>query len=386
MAWQGGGVAGIDVGGTFTDLLIYETGSNFEHVRLAKIPTTAGNQADGVLGALAAAGARAGAPRPHHSRHHHHHQRRAGAQGSRKVRPHHHARLPRHFRSSAAARGPALRHDGHLRAADPASSCASRSTSASSAAGEVLMPLDAEAVARLPRRCSCGRAAKAFVIHFLHAYANPVHELAAGEIAARALAQRLRHARTTRCCRSFASTSAAPRPPSTPPCSRSSIATCGGLTRRARRAQGFSATCCVMNGNGGTVAARLVAREAAKTIMSGPASGCDGARPPPWPNRAYANAITYDMGGTVHRCRAHPRRHAEAAGGDRPSTTACRSTCRWWMCAASGRGGGSIAAIDAAGMLEVGPHVGGLRARTHLLWPRRPRAHHHRRQPGAGPA
>ena len=54
-------VAGIDVGGTFTDLLIYETGPNIEHVRLAKIPTTAGNQADGVLGALAAAGSRAGA-------------------------------------------------------------------------------------------------------------------------------------------------------------------------------------------------------------------------------------------------------------------------------------------------------------------------------------
>ena len=28
-----------------------------------------------------------------------------------------------------------------------------------------------------------------------------------------------------------------------------------------------------MNGNGGTVSARLVAREAAKTVMSGPASG-----------------------------------------------------------------------------------------------------------------
>ena len=38
-------VVGIDVGGTFNDLLLYETGAGREHVRLAKIPTTAANQA-----------------------------------------------------------------------------------------------------------------------------------------------------------------------------------------------------------------------------------------------------------------------------------------------------------------------------------------------------
>ena len=40
-------VAGIDVGGTFTDLLLYETGDGGAHVRLAKIPTTIANQAAG---------------------------------------------------------------------------------------------------------------------------------------------------------------------------------------------------------------------------------------------------------------------------------------------------------------------------------------------------
>ena len=40
-------VVGIDVGGTFTDLLLYETGAGGERVRLAKIPTTAANQAAG---------------------------------------------------------------------------------------------------------------------------------------------------------------------------------------------------------------------------------------------------------------------------------------------------------------------------------------------------
>src|SRR2546423_15374600 len=56
-------VAGIDVGGTFTDLLLYEAGPEGSRVHLAKIPTTAPNQADGVVAAIAQAGVR---PRPLH--------------------------------------------------------------------------------------------------------------------------------------------------------------------------------------------------------------------------------------------------------------------------------------------------------------------------------
>ncbi len=51
-------VAGIDVGGTFTDLLLYEAGPEGSRVQLAKIPTTIANQADGVLAAIAQAGVR----------------------------------------------------------------------------------------------------------------------------------------------------------------------------------------------------------------------------------------------------------------------------------------------------------------------------------------
>jgi N-methylhydantoinase A len=49
-------VAGIDVGGTFTDLLMYERGAASPEIRLAKVPTTLPNQAVGVLSAIAAAG------------------------------------------------------------------------------------------------------------------------------------------------------------------------------------------------------------------------------------------------------------------------------------------------------------------------------------------
>src|SRR6185369_10056214 len=41
---------GVDVGGTFTDLILMDEATG--QVRIAKVPTTVRNQADGVLGAL----------------------------------------------------------------------------------------------------------------------------------------------------------------------------------------------------------------------------------------------------------------------------------------------------------------------------------------------
>ena len=48
-------LAGIDVGGTFTDLILVDDISG--EVKLAKVPTTIDNQAFGVLAAIEAAGA-----------------------------------------------------------------------------------------------------------------------------------------------------------------------------------------------------------------------------------------------------------------------------------------------------------------------------------------
>src|SRR6185295_5534605 len=48
-------LVGVDVGGTFTDLVLVDALSGA--VRVAKVPTTLRNQADGVLAAVAAAGA-----------------------------------------------------------------------------------------------------------------------------------------------------------------------------------------------------------------------------------------------------------------------------------------------------------------------------------------
>ena len=116
-------VAGIDVGGTFTDLLLYEAGpeaaaSGWPRFRppLPTRPTACWRRSP-------QARCQPGRSRPRHPRHHHHHQRRARAQGGQ-GRADHHARLPRHARARPAHAAEALRHDRHVRAADPARAAA----------------------------------------------------------------------------------------------------------------------------------------------------------------------------------------------------------------------------------------------------------------------
>ena len=112
-----------------------------------------------------------------------------------------------------------------------------------------------------------------------------------------------------------------------------------------------------MNGNGGTVAARLVAREAAKTIMSGPASGVMAAAAT-LAQSGVANAITYDMGGTST--------DVALIHGGVPQVSS-EITIDYGLpihvpmvdVRSVGAGGGSIASINAAGMLQVGPQSAG---------------------------
>ncbi|MCS5634701.1 MAG: hydantoinase/oxoprolinase family protein, partial [Candidatus Marinimicrobia bacterium] len=48
-------IVGVDVGGTFTDLVLFDTET--ESVKIAKVPSTPENQAFGVMQALESAGA-----------------------------------------------------------------------------------------------------------------------------------------------------------------------------------------------------------------------------------------------------------------------------------------------------------------------------------------
>ena len=342
-------IAGIDVGGTFTDLVMQEADGS---IRIAKVPTTSANQAGGVLAAIEAAGttpaaldlivhgttATTNAVL----------ERKLAKVGlittagfrdvlelGRRTRPHAYGMtgsfeplIPREWRREVAER--------------------------MDARGAIVTPLDEAAVAR-ETRALLAEGCEALVIHFLHAYANPSHERRAGEIAraiwpnsyvtlGHALLSEFReYERGT-----TASVNAAVQPV---------------LDRYIRHLQdrlaeaGHAHDLLVMNGNGGTVPARAVAAEAAKTVMSGPASGVMAAAAT-LVQSGVRNAITCDMGGTSTDV-------ALIAGGV-PEVSAELSVAYGLPIhlpmvdvRTVGAGGGSIAWIDRGGMLRVGPESAG---------------------------
>jgi N-methylhydantoinase A len=345
-------VAGVDVGGTFTDLLLHEAGPEGIRVRLAKIPTTAANQADGVLAAIAqAAVAPSALDLIIHGT-----TTTTNAVLERKV-----ARVglvtTRGFRDTLElGRRTRPRAYGMTGTFEPLIARERRLEvdERIDATGRVVVALDERQLDAAVRRL-LAMDCESLLIHFLHAYANPAHELRAGEIARRLwpnpyvtlghqlLSEFREYERAT-----TASVNAAVQPI---------------LDRYVRRLQselkraGFGRDLLVMNGNGGTVAARVVARDAAKTIMSGPASGVMAAAAT-LAQSGIRNAITYDMGGTstdvalVHG--GVPQVSAEIAIDYGLPIHVPMVDVK-----SVGAGGGSIASINAAGMLQVGPQSAG---------------------------
>jgi N-methylhydantoinase A len=111
----------------------------------------------------------------------------------------------------------------------------------------------------------------------------------------------------------------------------------------------------IMQSNGGSVSAATAACEPVRAILSGPAGGVVGAL------RVCAAAgvrdiITFDMGGTstdVSLCRGQARTTNEAIVADLPVAVPVIDIHT------VGAGGGSIARVDAAGALRVGPESAG---------------------------
>jgi N-methylhydantoinase A len=345
-------VVGIDVGGTFTDLLLYETGSEGARVGLAKIPTTATNQAAGVLQAIAAAGvAPADLDLVIHGT-----TATTNAVLERKV-----AKVglitTLGFRDSLElGRRTRPKPYGMTGTFEPLVPRELRLEIAErmNARGEVVTPLDEAALAAAVKTLIAA-GCESLVIHFLHSYANPAHEIRAGEIA-RALWPNeyvtLGHALLSEFREYERGTTASVNAAVQPILDRYVHRLQGEL-----EAQGFRRDLLVMNGNGGTVSARVVAREAAKTIMSGPASGVMAASAT-LAQSGIANAITYDMGGTST--------DVALIHGGVPQVSA-ELTIDYGLpihvpmvdVRSIGAGGGSIASINAAGMLQVGPQSAG---------------------------
>ncbi|HEY2188057.1 MAG TPA: hydantoinase/oxoprolinase N-terminal domain-containing protein, partial [Caldimonas sp.] len=170
-------IAGIDVGGTFTDLIVVDDASG--EVRIAKVPTTIDNQAFGVLAAIAAAGVAPGSldaiVHGTTTTTNAMLERRIATVGlittrgfrdvlelGRRTRPKPYGLkgrfvplIERHLR---------LEVDERM-----------------DAEGRVLVPLDEAGVAACAHRL-LDLGAESVVIHFLHSYLNPAHEQRAAEI------------------------------------------------------------------------------------------------------------------------------------------------------------------------------------------------------------
>ena len=112
-----------------------------------------------------------------------------------------------------------------------------------------------------------------------------------------------------------------------------------------------------MNGNGGMVSARLVDREAAKTVMSGPASGVMAAAHAA-KRAGIDNLITYDMGGTSTDV-ALVMDAVPAVSNELDVEYAMPIHVPMVDVRTIGSGGGSIAAVSDAGLLKVGPESAG---------------------------
>ena len=343
-------IVGVDVGGTFTDLVLFDTET--ESVKISKVPSTPENQSFGVMSALDSVGVslesldalihgttvttnallerkvsrvglittrgfrdvlelgRRTRPKPY------------GMTGSFECI------IPRELRLEVGERV--------------------------DCDGEVVEELNEEDVlAAVKQLLESG--AEALVIHFLHSYKNDSHERKTEEIARKiwpntfvtrgsALVSEFReYERGT-----TAAINAAIQPV---------------LHRYIERLQeklkeeGYSKDLLVMQGNGGTVSSGIVAEDAVKTVMSGPASGVMAAAYTA-SQSGFNKVVTYDMGGTSCDVGLIVNGIPQVTS-ELEIEYAMPIHVPMVDVHTIGAGGGSLAWVNDAGLLQVGPESAG---------------------------
>lgn len=341
---------GVDVGGTFTDLIARD--ADRAGVRIAKVPTTVADRAQGVLAALDAAdidlrqvalivhGTTATTNAVLERQ-----LSRTGlitTEGFRDV-----LELGRRTRPRAYGMTgqfvPVIPRDLRLEVAERIS-----------ADGQVRVPLDEAAVAdRVHTLLAAG--CESLVVHFLHAYANPEHERRALQICRslwpnpyvsaghELLSEAREYERGV-----TAAVNAGVRP-----LLESYLAS----LRSRLHERGYRGELLIMNGNGGTVSSLQVGEQAVKTVMSGPASGVIAAART---GRAAGRAdlIGYDMGGTSTDVSL-VRGAEPAVSSEIEIEYAMPLHVPMVDVRTVGAGGGSIAWVDDGGLLRVGPASAG---------------------------
>lgn len=341
-------LVGCDVGGTFTDLLLLGP----EGLKIAKVPTSPANQADGVLAALAETRhpasaidlfvhgttattnavlerklARCGLITTRGFR--------DVLELGRRTRPHTYGLIggfepviPRELRLEVSER--------------------------MTASGEVYRPLDEDEVADAARRL-LEVGSDSVVIHFLHAYANPAHELRAAEIV-RALWPNpfvtIGHEIISEYREYERGVTAAVNGSVQPVLHRYLSRLQSELARR-----GFTRRLLIMQGNGGTASAEIVTRSAVHTVMSGPASGVIAAAHT-GSMAGHPNLVTYDMGGTSTDV-ALIQDGVPLVSSELELEYAMPIHVPMVDVHTVGAGGGSIAHVDETGLLRIGPESAG---------------------------
>ena len=345
-----GELIGVDVGGTFTDLvrLNQSTGK----VRLAKVASTMENQAFGVMQALDEAGTNLrdvalvvhGTTTTTNAVL----ERKLSRTGlittsgfrdilelGRRTRPQAYG-MKGHFL-------PIIPRDLRLEVSERMDH-----------AGRIVTPLDVSAVRAAGKRLLAA-GVESIVVHFLHSYANPEHERNAADVLAEFWPNEYittGHSLLSE-SREFERGVTAAVNASVQPILKRYIA----RLDEELVTGGYAGELLVMNGNGGTVSAKRVVREAAKTVMSGPASGVIAAA---YTGRAAGrpNLITYDMGGTSTDV-ALIRDGEPSVSNEIELEYAMPIHVPMVDVRTIGAGGGSIARINDAGLLEVGPYSAG---------------------------
>src|SRR5437763_12811471 len=224
------------------------------------------------------------------------------------------------------------------------------------AAGRILTPLDEAAVRREVHRLR-ERGAEALVIHFVHAYANPAHERRCGEIAREIWPNRFvtLGSDILREVREFERGSTAALNGYVQPI----VARYLGRLSQNLRSAGLNNELLVMQGNGGMMAAGTAVDLAVHTVLSGPAAGAIAAARI-GVQAGHRNLVACDMGGTSFDVSL-------IAAGE-PALSAEKDIAYGVPLRVPlvdihtiGAGGGSIARITRAGLLQVGPESAGAR-------------------------
>ena len=196
---------------------------------------------------------------------------------------------------------------------------------------------------------------KSVVVHFLHSCTNPSQELAAEEalrevwpngnitLGHRLVSEAREYERGV-----TAAVNASVRP---------ILDRYVGRLREGLRRAGYDRDFLLMNGNGGMVSAALASEEAARTVMSGPASGVIAAARAALES-GLGRLITYDMGGTSTDV-ALIENGRPLVSSEIEIDYALPIHLPMVDVRTIGAGGGSILRVDAAGLLRVGPQSAG---------------------------